>query len=285
MKSVSPDAETRLYGLFGDPVKHSLSPLLHNAVFREKGINAVYLAFHVRKDWLGLAFESMRSMNIGGVNLTIPHKEDAIEFVDDIPEDVDRAVGALNTVVNKDGRLLGYNTDVPGFLMALREELDFDAAGKSVVVAGAGGAARAVVFALARTGAERIFLMNRTADRAEGLSEYASTFFPKTEIEPMAPDESEIKKVSLVVNATSLGMRAGDAMPVDIEKFGANTRVYDLVYSAETPLLKAAKKKGLRHADGLGMLVNQASIAFELWTGERKGVRESMLETVKKCRS
>ena len=285
MKYASPDAETRLYGLFGDPVKHSLSPLLHNGLFREKGINAAYLAFQVKKGWLGLAFESMRAMSMAGANLTIPHKEDAIEFIDDIPEDVDRAVGALNTVVNKDGKLLGYNTDVPGFLMALREELDFDASGKSIVVAGAGGAARAVVFALARTGAERIYLVNRTADRAEGLAEYASSFFPKTDIEPSAPQDSELKKIALVVNATSLGMHAGDAMPVDLEDFSGNTRVYDLVYSAETALLKAAKKAKLRHADGLGMLVNQAAIAFELWTGERKGVRESMLETIKKCRS
>ncbi len=285
MKHASPDAGTRLYGLFGDPVEHSLSPLLHNTLFREKGINAAYLAFRVKSDWLGLAFESMRAIGIAGVNLTIPHKEDAIEFVDDIPEDVDRAVGALNTVVNRDGQLLGYNTDVPGFLMALREELDFDAGGKSIVVTGAGGAARSVVFALARTGAERIYIVNRTAERAEGLAEYASSFFPKTQIEPAAPQGPDLKKISLVVNATSLGMHAGDALPVDLAEFGAHTRVYDVVYSAETPLLKAAKSAKMRHADGLGMLVNQAAIAFELWTGERKGVRESMMETIKKCRS
>jgi shikimate dehydrogenase len=285
MKHASPDAGTRLYGLFGDPVSHSLSPLLHNSLFREKGINAAYLAFQVKEEWLGLAFESMRAIGIGGVNLTIPHKEEAVEFVDDIPEDVDRAVGALNTVVNRDGRLLGYNTDVPGFLMALREEFDYDAGGKSVVVAGAGGAASAVVFALARAGAEQVFVVNRTTERAEGLAAYASSFFPKTDIEPSAPPLSELKKISLVVNATSLGMHTGDAMPVDLADFGANTRVYDLVYSSETPLLKAAKKAGLRHTDGLGMLVNQAALAFELWTGERAGVRESMREIVKKWRS
>lgn len=282
MISASPDAGTRLYGIFGDPVGHSLSPLLHNALFRERKINAAYLAFRVAPEWLGLAFESMRALGIAGVNLTVPHKEEAVDLVDEIPEDIDRAVGALNTVVNRDGRLYGHNTDVPGLLMALREELDFDPAGKSVVVAGAGGSARAAVFALARGNAERIFVVNRTHARAEGLADYASGFFPETDIEAVTPPDADLKKIALVVNATSLGLSATDPLPVDPSEFPA-ARVYDLIYSNETAFLKAAKKADLRAANGLGMLVNQAALSFGLWTGEREGVRESMRVALKKA--
>src|SRR3990167_46940 len=166
------DAETDLYGILGNPVRHSLSPLIHNAVFQELKINAVYLAFEIRRESLGLAFEAVRSLGIKGVNVTIPFKEAALGFVDEIPEDLDRCVGALNTVVNRDGRLFGYNTDVSGFLTAINEELQFNPEGKTALVLGAGGAARGVVFALAHAHAEKILINNRTETRAQGLQEY-----------------------------------------------------------------------------------------------------------------
>ena len=277
------DAATQVYGIFGSPVRHSLSPLIHNSQFKRLKMNAAYLAFEVSPDSLGLAFEAIRSLGIRGVNLTIPHKEDALNFIDEIPEDVDRCVSALNTVVNRDGKLYGYNTDVPGFLVALKEDLSFNPEGKTALVLGAGGAARGVVSALARARAERIFVCNRTQERAEGLRDYLGVFFPETELETVsAIDLLREEKIDLVVNATSLGMKNGDALPMNLKTLSKQPRVYDLVYSAKlSPFLEEAKKLGLSYADGAGMLAAQAALSFELWTGQKEGVRESMLEILK----
>ena len=149
------NAHTHLFGIYGNPVRHSLSPVIHNAVFQRLKMKAVYLAFEIEKDNLRFAFESMRALGIRGVNVTIPFKESALEFLDEVPEDIDRGMGAINTVVNKNGRLFGYNTDAPGFLCAVREELRFDPAEKTCLVLGAGGSARAAVFALAKADADR----------------------------------------------------------------------------------------------------------------------------------
>lgn len=280
-----PNGMTEIYGIFGDPVRHSLSPLIHNAAFKKQGINATYLPFEVKEGTLGLAFEGIRSLGIKGVNLTIPHKEAAMDFIDEVPEDVDRCVEAINTVVNRDGILYGYNTDVPGFLIALREELNFDAAGKKILVLGAGGSARSVAFGLAKTGAEIIWICNRTLERAEGLAETLNTHFPKTDLDAVgAPEELIGERIDLIVNATAAGMKVGDASPVDLNLF-KHTSVYDLIYApAETELLRQARAKGCRAANGLGMLAAQASLSFELWTGKREGVRETMLEALKTCR-
>jgi shikimate dehydrogenase len=280
------DSQTQLYGIFGDPVEHSLSPSLHNAVFQKLGMNAVYMAFHVASDSLGLAFEGMRSLGIRGVNVTIPHKEDALNFVDDIPEDVDRLTGAINTVVHKDGQLLGYNTDGPAFLTALKEELSFNPDGKEAMIIGAGGAARGVLFSLARAGAERIFIFNRTRERSQGLAEYAAQYFPETEIEPLRSLEDLPSKLGLVVNATPCGMKGNKDLPFDWNLIKTPAAAYDLVYTPrETPWLTAAKREGIPHANGLGMLIEQAALAFELWTGKREGVREAMREAVKSWKS
>jgi shikimate dehydrogenase len=280
------NAETQVYGIFGDPVRHTLSPLLHNAAFQKAGLNAVYLPFEVKEGTLGLAFEGIRSMGVRGVNLTIPHKEAAMDFIDEVPEDVDRCMEAINTVVNRDGQLYGYNTDGPGFLIALKEELHFDAHGKKILVLGAGGAARGAAFALARTGADTIWVHNRTHERAEGLVEVLDTHFPELDLDALAsPEELIGENVDLVVNATAAGMKGNEEKPVDLEIFKKMTRVYDLVYSpAETPLLKKAKSLGMPAANGLGMLAAQAALSFELWTGKRDGVRETMMEALKKCR-
>lgn len=270
-------SNTALYGIFGHPVRHSLSPVLHNAAFAEAGIDAAYLAFEVEPGLLGGAFEALRSMGMRGVNLTIPFKEEAIEFVDEIPEDVDRCIGAINTVVNRDGILYGYNTDGPGLLLALQEELGFTAEGKNVLILGAGGAARGAAFALARSHAQGIFLSNRTSDRAEGLATNLSGHFPGTNIESLSSlKDIRGEQIDLVLNATSLGLRRGDPSPVDLGAVDGKPLVYDMVYGQETAFLADAARRGLRSAGGLGMLVNQAAIAFKHWTGTIEGVRESM---------
>lgn len=272
------DAKTHLYGIFGNPVGHSLSPLIHNAAFRHFGINAVYTGFPIEPDYLGIAFEGMRALGIRGVNVTIPFKEEALDFVDEVPEDIDRCIGAVNTVVNHNGRLTAYNTDGPGFLQALDDDLGFKPEGKSILLLGAGGAARGAAFALARSRAEKVWIYNRSQDRAEGLVSHAAGFFLETEFEA-AHQVHQLKgeKIDLVVNATSAGMGKNEDVPFDLRLLEAKTSVYDLVYSpADTPFLKAARSLGLPCAGGLGMLVNQAAISFRIWTGKTDGVREVM---------
>lgn len=278
------DAKTDVYGILGHPVRHSLSPLIHNALFQKLGIHAVYLAFDVAPERLELALEGARSLGIKGLNITVPHKEAALNFVDEVPEDADRNIGAINTVVNKNGVLYGYNTDGPGFLLALREELQVNPQGKSVVVLGAGGAARGVGFSLANAGAERVFIHNRTQDRAMGLAEYLEKHFSETEVHFLESfDLLKREKIDLVVNATAAGLHTGDASPMDLKLFSGQPAVYDLIYgSHETALLKQARQMGLRCADGRGMLAAQAALSFALWTGKTQGVRETMLEMLKK---
>ena len=262
-----------------------MSPLIHNTLFHQFKINAVYLAFEVEKNSLGLALEAMRSLGIRGVNITIPFKEEAVNFIDEIPEDVDRCVGAINTVVNRDGQLYGYNTDGTGFLVALKEDLAFNPEGKKILVLGAGGAARGIAFALARAHADTIMIHNRTRERAQGLSEYVAEHFPETNLEVSGDTETAVgEKPDLIVNATSLGMKKGDEPPLDLHRLKKPASIYELVYSPdETPFLKQAKDLHWPHANGLGMLAAQAALSFELWTGEKTGVRETMLEVLKKC--
>jgi shikimate dehydrogenase len=173
--------------------------------------------------------------------------------------------------------LYGYNTDGPGLLLALQEELDFTADGKSVLILGAGGAARGAAFALARSHARALYISNRSVERAEGLAANLSEHFPGTDIEPLgSPGEIHGEQVDLVINATSLGLKKGDPSPLDLGGLAGKPAVYDMVYGRETALLADAAKRGLRSAGGLGMLVNQAAIAFKHWTGTIEGVREVM---------
>jgi len=279
------NSQTQLYGVFGNPIEHSLSPLIHNAAFQHFQMNAAYLAFRIEPEALGLAFEGIRALGIRGVSLTIPFKQTAIEFIDEIPEDVDRATGAINTVVNKDGQLYGYNTDGVGFLTSLKEDLSFNPEGKNILVLGAGGSSCSVVFSLARAHAERILIYNRTQERAEGLASFAEPYFPETDIESISSVESlGPQKMDLVVNTTSCGMRGNSELPMDLKLLKKETTVYDLVYSPlETPFLKSAKALGWPSANGLGMLAAQAALSFELWTAKKEGVRETMWEALKKC--
>ncbi len=277
------NAQTQLYGIFGNPVSHSLSPLIQNAAFSHLQINAAYLAFPIETGYLGIAFEAFRAMGMRGANITIPYKEEALNFIDDIPEDVDRRIGAINTVRNDHGTLLGYNTDGPGFLMALNEELSFNPEGKSILVLGAGGAARSVVFSLARAHANKVWVLNRHVERAQGLTELAAGFFSETEFEAVKYlYEVQGEAIDLVVNATSCGMKGNQDIPLDLRILERKTAAYDLVYSPnETPFLQTAKALGFPHANGLGMLVNQAVLSFEIWTGKKDGVRKIMLDALK----
>ncbi len=264
---------TRVAAIFGDPVTHSMSPVIQNAAFAELGIDAVYVPFHVRPDDLGVAVASIRTLGLMGVNITIPHKEQVIPHLDRVDEAAKR-IGAVNTIVNKDGVLTGYNTDGAGFMASIKAELGFDARGKNVVVLGAGGAARAVLYALMEAGAATVTVANRTAERAERLIDELGGFFPATNVAASGFAAGQLKGLAegadLVVNTTSLGMEGQPPLGFPVDSLEPTAIVSDIVYKPiVTELVREARARGLAADSGLGMLVYQGVVGFELWTGKK----------------
>jgi len=262
----APSGATRVAAVIGDPVRHSRSPAILNAAFAAAGLDWVYLAFEVPAGAVPAALAGVRALGIEGVSVTMPHKEAVAETVDELSEDA-RRLGAVNCVANDDGTLRGHNTDGAGFVAALLAETGVSPAGMPCVVVGAGGAARSVVLALARAGADEITVVNRTASRAERAAALAGE---RGRVIPPEAAAGALAEAGLVVNATSVGMGEGlkGAVPFDPEPLHAGQYVADLVYQPlETPLLAAARRRGATPVDGLGMLVHQAAVAFELWTG------------------
>jgi len=259
--------------VLGDPVAHSLSPAMHNAAFASHGLDAVYLALRVEASQLAATLQGARAMGFRGVNLTVPHKEAALPLLDEV-EDRAARVGAVNTVAfGEDGRAVGYNTDGPGFLWSLQELAGFSPAGCRALVAGAGGAARAVVAALAEAGAERVDVVNRTHSRAEAMLDALARagFSHRGEaLEPATSDEA-LHHADLVVNCTTQGLWPDvDRMPPLVPammKPGA--LVVDTIYNPRpTRWLVEAARRGCRTLDGLGMLAGQAALAWEAWFGQ-----------------
>jgi len=259
--------KTKVVAIFGDPVEHTLSPAMHNAAFAKLGMDAVYVPFHVTPDRLGEAVRGLSAMGFAGANITVPHKERVMEFLDEVDPEAS-AIGAVNTVVNRDGRLTGYNTDGRGFIMSLREEAGFDPASKRVFVCGAGGAARGVGFALATAGARRIYLFDIDEPKLGRLVGDINSFLGREAARPSIMDPDFIRGSDLVVNTTPLGMREGDPLPMPKESFRPGQVFYDVVYNpAETATMKAAKAAGAKTVNGLGMLLYQGALAFEKWFG------------------
>jgi shikimate dehydrogenase len=265
-----PDAHTRLALLLGDPVAHSLSPLIHNTAFRGAGVNAVYLAARVAPAAVAGAVAGLRALDVMGANVTIPHKRAVIPHLDRLTPEAE-AIGAVNTITRlDDGTLRGDNTDAAGFLNAL----DADALrGTEAVVFGNGGAARAVVYALL-TAIRPVSLViaARTPDRAEALAQSLSALDERgaLRVVPLAEAGDAVRRSRLVVNATSVGMHPNDDATVwpHADDFDPGQTVYDLVYvPAETRLLRDAARRGAETIGGLTMLIGQAAAAFEQWTG------------------
>jgi len=261
---------TKVMGVFGHPISHSLSPVMHNAAIRALNIDYIYVPFHVLPENLPRAVEGIRAMEIAGVNVTIPHKEHVIEHLDEVSEYSTR-LGSVNTITNVEGRLRGDTTDGPGFVRSAEAawgKLD----GCRTLVIGAGGSAKAVTFALAEIGCE-IVIANRTRERAvelvEGLGKvFAAGTFRVVELDGQALGE-EIPKIDLVVNTTSVGMYPDvDGIPMPPDLLRRNLLVYDLVYNpARTRLVAEAEKRGASAVNGLMMLVYQGALSFEMWTG------------------
>ena len=263
-------SKTKIYGLLGYPVRHSFSPLIHNSAFEAKKIDACYLCFETKPENIKEAIEGIRVLNIQGVNLTIPHKETCLSHLDEI-EKTAKLIGAVNTIVNRENRLIGYNTDAEGFIKALKEDLRFDPGSKTVFLMGTGGAGKAVGISLAKYGARQIFVVEKNKKKAKALAENIQRNFPNTRVELTHTHNQEaIRNSHLLVNATPIGMNLNDNLLVNPVYFSPQLLVFDLIYNpAETKLLRAARKKGLKAVSGLGMLIQQAALSFELWTGEK----------------
>jgi shikimate dehydrogenase len=262
---------TKLYALIGDPVEQSLSPAMLNAAFRELELDCVYLALRVPQRKLADAVAGVRALGISGLNVTHPHKVEILSLLDELDEFASM-VGAVNTVKNEGGRLIGFNTDGPGAVLALRRELG-GLEGRSVVLLGAGGAARAIAFSLAKEGA-RLTIANRTAWRARQLAAELRRRLG-VDVEHLSIGREElaraIERAEVLINATTVGMRPdlrGTLVTADMMHSGL--LVNDIVYDPlETRLLREARKAGARTLNGLGMLLYQGALAFEIWTGKR----------------
>ncbi len=278
-------SETRICGLIGDPVTHSVSPVMHNAAFDFLGLDYIYLPFAVTKDRLARAVDGVRGMNIRGLNVTIPHKVAVIPFLDGL-EPLAERIGAVNTIVNDEGVLTGHNTDAAGFLKALLENA-IEPGDKQVVLLGAGGAARAIAFALAEKGA-RLTILNRKQelDWAVELAGSVSSFSGR-KVKALELNEPNLKAAlvpaDVVVNATSVGMSPNDGQsPVFRELLRPGLVVFDIVYSpVKTRLLSEAEQAGAVTVNGLDMLVWQGALAFELWTGAKAPVKVMRDEVVR----
>ena len=266
---------TKHAGVIGHPLGHSISPVIFAAAFRAAGIDATYVAWETASDVLEGRITALRGTDFLGANVTIPHKQAVMPFLDETTELATR-VGAVNTIVHRDDKLVGHNTDVAGFTRSLRDDAKFDAKGRRTMIIGAGGAARAIALALVEAGAAVIFVVGRQPRKTEGLV---------LNLKPITPSGTTItwaylgdgayrrslKEADLLVNCTPVGVlgseTAGESIvPADLIE--ARTLVFDVVYNpAETPLLIAAKSRGAKAVSGIGMLVYQAAESFKLWTG------------------
>ena len=261
--------ETAL-GIIGYPIGHSMSPVFQQAALDACGVDAKYVAYQVAPDEVGEFVNGLRQPGIMGINVTVPHKEAVIPFLDEI-DDWATEAGAVNTIVNRQGRLTGHNTDGYGFLRALREGGDFEPQGRRTLILGAGGAARGVVLALAREGVGNLTIANRTLERAENLAQLARGRGITSNAIPLSSPEltEAAAKAELIVNCTTVGMTHGpgeDETPLSAESIPSTALVYDLVYNPlETRLLREAAQTGAKTLGGIQMLVYQGAASFEMW--------------------
>lgn len=264
--------KTKLLGVIGNPLSHSISPQLHNTVSKCLGIDAIYVPFLVEKGGLEAAVRGLRAINVQGFNITIPFKNEVIRYIDEVSREA-ALVGAVNTVKNINGKLYGYNTDVPGFIRSFKEESGMDLRGKRVALLGAGGAARAIAIGLAFEGVSRIFIINRTYEKAAEIAEIInSNLLPIAEYHSTTSVKAEkiIKEADIIINATSIGMYPDmDKTPLDLPfKFLPRQVLYDVIYNpGRTKFLEEGEKQGIKVVNGLGMLIYQGIEAYEIWMG------------------
>lgn len=283
--------KTKLTGFFAKPASHSLSPLMHNLAFSHWGIDAVYLAFEVDQTNLRQAVESIRTLDMLGVNVSMPNKTAVLAYLDQLSPEAE-LIGAVNTIVHQEQRLIGYNTDGMGFVRSVNET-GHPIKNQKIVVLGAGGAAKAIVVQMALEGAQEITIYKRLNATFLPLKEYFAKVSEKTgcpiRLHDYA-DESQLaldlSQANLLINATDIGMGSKkDQLPIaDVKLLHSQLAVFDLIYSpSETRLIQEVKKMGIKAYNGLGMLIHQGAIAFELWTHREmpvQNIRERLEQEV-----
>jgi len=270
------DSKTKYIGLLGYPLGHSISPAMQNAAFESRDVNYLYIPIELKKEDLEHVVKAMPKMNFAGFNVTIPYKIEIMKFLDEI-DDLAKSIGAVNTVAIKDGKLRGYNTDGIGFLRSMEDELSLSADGRNILILGSGGAARAISMTLAMNKANRIYICNRTYERAEGLVKDINDKYGNVAISiPMVKEKMEyaVNDAEILINTTCVGTYPNiDETPIDKEILKGHLAVCDVVYNPrKTKLLQDAEKLGCKTMSGLGMLIYQGAEAFEIWTGAKAPV-------------
>ncbi len=257
--------KTKIVGIFGYPVEHTLSPVMHNSAFKHLNLDFCYVPFSVRPEMLENAIKGIRALNIVGVNITIPHKEAVIAFLDDISDEA-RFIGSVNTIKNFDGKLIGFNTDGKGFIKSL-EEANIKIDNKKILMIGAGGAARAIGFYLCQE-ADKLYIYNRSIKRAEMLQNHLAHFKNNVLVakESLICSKEFFSDLDIIINTTPLGLKSDDPLPLNADMLKKHQVVCDLIYK-QTNLLHIASTIGCKTINGMGMLLWQGVLAFEKWTG------------------
>lgn len=262
--------KSRVFGIIGWPVNHSLSPVFQNAAFEYLGLDCCYVPFPVHPDRLDASIRAIPALNIAGLNVTVPHKESVISCLSALSAEA-KIIGAVNTIQVTGEGLIGHNTDGLGFMASLHESGE-SVIGRSIMIVGAGGAARAVVLSLAEGGAGAIVIANRTISKAESIKKSVQEHFPSVRVEVIGMEPADLKvvfsSVDMIVNTTSIGLKSGDPSPVPKEFLHKDLFVCDLIYNPpDTELVRYAKELCRGHMNGTGMLINQGAASFKLWTG------------------
>lgn len=268
---------TKTYAVIGDPIDHSLSPNIHNAVFRELDMDCTYIAYRIQKGELEEGVESLKKINIAGFNVTIPHKVEMMKYLDKVDEDCS-LIGAVNTVKLTDGLLKGYNTDMDGFLEPIKKR-DLTIKDSKVLLLGAGGASRAIVAAFAKEKAQEITIANRTIQKANELVQFANKIGINAKAITLEQGGEEVTKNNFIINATSIGLK-NEPSPISLDKISKESIVYDIVYMPiNTDFIKKSKEKGATIIYGYEMLLGQARRAFEIWH-EKQAPYEVMKKSI-----
>lgn len=253
----------KTYAVIGDPIEHSLSPNIHNAAFRELGLDCTYIAYRIPKEELASGIEALKKIKISGFNVTTPHKIQMMKFLDKVNEECS-LIGATNTVSNEDGKLIGYNTDMDGFIDPFKRR-NLKIKGTNVLLIGAGGAARAITAGFAKERAKEITVANRTLQNANSLIEFANKI--GIDAHAMALDKvgESASDFDIIVNASSVGLN-NESSPISTKTISEKSIVYDIVYKpVNTDLIKQSKRNGATIIYGYEMLLGQAALAFKIW--------------------
>ena len=255
---------TKTYAVIGDPIDHSLSPAIHNAAFGFLRMDCTYIAYRIPKGELVQGVGALKKIQVAGFNVTIPHKVDMVKLLDEADDNC-KTIGATNTVVNENGFLKGYNTDMDGFLDPIKKR-KIECKDSDVLLVGAGGAARAIVAGFAKEKARKVTIANRTKQRAEELIKFANNLGLESDYSDLTNAGDIAGKYKFVVNATSVGLK-GNMSPISTRAITKDSIVYDIVYMpVETELIEQSKKQGATIIYGWEMLLGQAMRSFEIWT-------------------